>query len=380
MPQHDSCSARGHMLKPGLVVACLLSILLLSSAASQATYVVFTIDVCWTCGTDFQGTCGGVEYGVPLIAKKLEQQGFKGTFFVSPYCPRRLEKEMFSNLRFLVSRGHDLQLHTHTETIDLSRPRLNMYSREEKRKILSVGIENIMKAGAPPPTAHRAGGFSMDDETLQLLPKLGIRIDSSAFPLWSECKLILPQSDINRFVRIGDVFELPVTLIKMVPLVGYMGMSPLSLDSATWEQQQSALNQAADHGLPVVTIFFHYHTLFTCTWSGVPYEPLQATGPNESNVAAFENILKMLASDDRFKVVTMRELWELCRKNPNALDGPSFIPYTGLYLTYMKSWRHFSGHHSIKNKIVALAPILLILVAGIACMYWFKSRRRSRGR
>ncbi|MBI4962769.1 MAG: hypothetical protein HY913_05775 [Desulfomonile tiedjei] len=380
MSRHDSRAIYSRKLKLALVVACILSVSLLAGETSQATYVVFTIDVCWTCGTDFQGACGGVEYGVPLIAKKLEQYGFKGTFFVSPYCPAGSEGKMFSNLALLVSQGHDLQLHPHTETFDLSRPSLNMYTKEEKRRILSIGMDNIVRAGAPRPIAHRAGGFALDNETLELLPELGIHVDSSIFPLWSACKVRLPDSHINRFVKVGDVYELPVTLIKMVPLVGYAGMTPLSLDSTTWEQQREALNQAADHCLPLVTIFFHYHTLFTCTWSGVPYEPLEATGPNKSNVEAFENMLKMLTSDERFKVVTVKELWNIFVNNPQALEGPAFIPYTGLYLTYMKSWRHFSGHHSIKNKIVALAPILIILVLAVISVYLYRSGRSSRAR
>jgi len=315
-----------------------------------------------------------------LIASKLEKYGIKGTFFVSPYYPPHLEQETLSNLKSLVSRGHDLQLHTHTEIFDLSRPLLNRYGKEEKRRILSTGIDNLVKAGAPRPIAHRAGGFSVDGETLQLLPELGIHIDSSVFPLWSECKVCLPESDINRFVKVGDVYELPVTLIKMVPWVGYAGMTALSLDSTIWEQQQSALNQAAHKGLPVATIFFHYHTLFKCTWSGVPYQPFEVTGPNEANITALENVLKMLSSDTRFKVVTVRDLWDIFLKNPTSLDGPSFIPYTGLYLAYIKSWRHFFGHHSVKNKIFALGPILVILIVAGGCVYRFRFRRTSRGR
>ncbi len=63
------------------VLFLLLCILFLPEHSS-GTYAVITVDVCWTCGDDFQATWNGKDYGVPLIVEKLEAHGFKGTFFV----------------------------------------------------------------------------------------------------------------------------------------------------------------------------------------------------------------------------------------------------------------------------------------------------------
>lgn len=317
---------------------------------------------------------------MPLIARKLEEYGLKGTFFVSPYHPagKAFEQQMLKNLHLLLSLGQDLQLHTHAETFDLSRPYLNQYTREEKKRILATGIDNLVRAGAPPPIAHRAGGFSIDEETLELLPGFGIHIDASLFPLWASCKVPVPDVDLNRFFKRGPIFELPVTLIRMVPFLGYRGMTPLGLDTTTWGQQEAALRQAADRGLPVVTVLLHYHSLFTCKWSGVPFEPLRVLARNDDNYEAFDRMLRLVSGDKRFRAVTVARLWEIARRNPKALEGEAFVPYTGLWLTYKKAWKHFSGQHSTANKMVALAPIVPLMLGGAFIWFLIGNRRSSQ--
>ncbi len=327
---------------------------------SRGTYLVFTIDACWTCGDDFQGTWQGKHYGVPLIAEKLEKYGIKGTFFVGSLCPPNLTDKMFSNLGFLVSRGHDLELHPHPDALDPNRLLFTGYSTEERRRILETAIENIKRAGAQPPIAHRAGAYAIDPETLSLLPQFGILMDSSIFPVDSRSKVPLPENMANRFVKIEGLYELPITLIRRVPFIGYAGMTALDLDRTIWEEQKEALKQIADRGMPVATFFLHFNSLYHYISSAVPYEPLTATGPREENIAKLDNVLKLVTADRRFKVVTARELWQIFHERPQELQGPSFVPYTGLWLTYVKAWKDFSGH-GITNKIVAMAPIALIV-------------------
>ena len=202
--------------------------------------------------------------------------------------------------------------------------------------------------------------YAIDQETLSLLPQFGILMDSSIFPVDSRSKVPLPENLANRFVKIGGLYQLPITLIRRVPFIGYAGMTAMDLDRTIWEEQKEALKQIADHGLPVATFFLHFNSLYHYISSTVPYEPLTATGPREENIAKLDNVLKMVTADSRFKVVTARELWQIFQERPQELQGPSFVPYTGLWLTYLKAWKDFSGH-GITNKIVAIAPIAFVV-------------------
>ena len=355
---------------------CLILSVLFLPENGFGTYAVITVDVCWTCGDDFQATWNGKDYGVPLIVDKLEAHGFKGTFFVSPYCPSQLKDKMFSNLKFLISRGHDLELHTHTETIDPLRPLLSQYTKTEKREILATGIKTLREAGAPSPVAHRAGNLSIDEETLQLLPEFGIYIDSSIYHRWACCKLCIPKNDTNRFVKIDGPYQLPIFLIRTLPYVGEVGTTALQLGSTTWWQQRVALEQVAEHKLPFVTIFLHFWDFFKSSGCDGPCQPLKVAGPNYDNIDALDNILDMLETDTRFKVVTVRELWDVHTRDPNSLNGPSFVPYTGLLPTYAKCWKLFFSE-SILGKIVVFAPLVPV-GAVLVAFGLIKARRRIR--
>ena len=122
-----------------------------------------------------------------------------------------------------------------------------------------------------PPIAHRAGAYAIDRETLNLLPEFGICMDSSIFPVDSRSQVPLPEDLSNRFVQIGGIYQLPMTLIKRFPFIGYAGMTAFDLDRTIWEEQRKALELIADHGLPLVTFSLHFHSLCHCEDSPVPY-------------------------------------------------------------------------------------------------------------
>jgi hypothetical protein len=343
-----------------------LSALVCMPGLARGTYLVFTTEVCWPCGEHFQATWQGKDYGTPYVVEKLEQFGLKGTFFVSPLCPPNLTDTMVSNLAYLASRGHDLELDPFLQAIDPTRLQFTMYSIEERRKILEVALDNIKRAGAPPPVAHRANEYAIDQETLRLLPEFGIRMDSSILPMDPASKVPLPEVLANRFVKIGGAYQLPITLIKMVPLLGYAGMTSLDIEKTIWEEQEEALNQIAEHGLPVATYFIHFASFYY-------HGPDKVTGLNEENISKLDKVLKHVTADKRFKVVTARELWKLFEERPQALQGPSFVPYTGLWLTYLKAWNHFSGH-GIANKIVVVAPLGLAFLMLLGVLFLLRRK------
>jgi|GEM_PF-1499285 len=353
------------------VILCLVAGGLRFPEVGAATYAIITIDVCWTCGDDFQGTWNGKDYGIPLIVEKLRAHGFNGTFFVAPYCPADLKNKMLSNLKFLLAHGQDVQLHTHPDVFDPSRKNLSMYSKNEKREILATGIRVLQEAGAPRPIAHRAGQLCIDQEMFELLAEFGIPIDSSIYTHFVDCGAPLPENVINRFAKIGDVYELPIFLIRTVPYIGHAGTTALQFDSTTWWQQKLALEQVADRKLPLVTIFLHFFSLYDRVTPDKRFDPFKVLGPNDCNIRALDNILRMLKTDERFKVVTIRELWDIHNQDPSQLDGPSFIPYPGLLPTYARSWKYlFNG--SVTNIIVLVSPLIPLSVAVILALMWRK--------
>jgi len=359
-----------------LVLSALIMLLVLetSSPAYAVTYVVFTTDVCWVCGTDFRGSYQGVDYGAPFIVDRLNRHGMKGTFFVSPFCPDNLKDTMRSNMEFLVASGHDIQFHPHPDVIDVNRELLTDYSYSEKEALYKQGISELTGLGVPHPIAFRAGNYALDRETLEMLPSLGIKIDSSIFPNEPASAVPLPRDDANRFVKINGVFELPITLIRFLPLPGYWATTALDLDRTIWSEQQTTLDQLASHEVPVATIFLHFHTFYTFARPTKAFDPLTVTEVNWENIAELDAVLTMLAHDPRFRVVTVRDLWDIFIRDPQALQGPAFIPYTGVLMTYERAWAHFFGH-GIKNKILILFPIMAVAMLMLLVGLRFRASR-----
>lgn len=358
----------------GLAICTVVGVFGLVQPCS-ATYLVFTTDVCRTWGPDVNGGWQGKEYGLPLVIEKLDQFGIKGTFFVNPFVPKGHEEEATATIRYILSKGHDVQLHPHVEPISTVRDRLTDYSKEEKRGILERGIKLLEQAGAPHPLAHRAGAFAIDVEMLNLLPELGIFMDSSIFPLDPRCKVNFPADMVNRFVKIDGPYQLPITFVRRVPFIGFRGMTALDINRMIWPELRSTLDQMAEHQMPVATFFMHYFSLYRLSSTYQDLAPITVLGPDEDKIETLENVLRMVSADNRFRVVTVTELWKMYTASPKEFEGPSFVPYTGIWLTYRKAWHNFWGH-SLTNKIVALGPVVLVLATLLAVMLVVRNKRR----
>lgn len=352
----------------------IVMMVLLAAQPCQGTYLLITIDVCRTWGPDVMGRWQGKDYGLPLVMEMLDRFGLKATFFVSPYVPKGFEDQAIATTRYILSRGYDVQLHPHVEALSTVRDRLTDYSKEEKLDIIRRGVKVLEQAGAPHPVAHRAGAYAIDREMLEVLPDAGIFIDSSIFPPDPRCKVILPEDMVNRFVKVENTYELPITLVRRLPFLGQRFMTALDINRMVWVELRSALDQIAEHQVPVVTFFMHYFSLYERSVGYGDLAPITVLGPDRDRIETLEKVFEKISTDKRFRVITVSELWNMYRENPRQFEGPSFIPYMGFWLTYRKGLNDFWGHN-LPNKIVVLSPIILVLILVVAAVFLVKRRR-----
>ncbi len=123
----------------------------------------------------------------------LETFGLKAVFFVDP-MPALLwgVGAIADVVGPIVARGHDVQLHCHTEWLEhdtggtLAGGRMGRniadFPLDDQCRILAWARETLIAAGAPPPVAFRAGNYGANDDTLMALARLGIAYDSSHCP------------------------------------------------------------------------------------------------------------------------------------------------------------------------------------------------------
>src|SRR3546814_7526188 len=118
----------------------------------------------------------------------LDDHGLTGVFFVDPmpalvYGPKIIAEIV----RPIVARVHEVQLHIHTEWLDFARfnpvgklagRSIGDFPLPAQKKLIGLARDILVSAGAPEPTAFRAGNFGANDDTLRALAALGFRFRS----------------------------------------------------------------------------------------------------------------------------------------------------------------------------------------------------------
>ena len=135
------------------------------------------------------GRCRDGDFGIYFQMDMLERYGLKGVYFVDPmpalvYGPKIIDEIV----QPIVRRGHEVQLHIHTEWLKFARfnpvgrltgRNIGDFPLAAQKKLIALARDILVGAGAPRPTAFRAGNFGANDDTLRSLAALGFAFDSS---------------------------------------------------------------------------------------------------------------------------------------------------------------------------------------------------------
>lgn len=211
------------------------------------------------------GRVGGDEAGIFHQMDVLERHGCKGVFFVDPLPALVWGTQAIADIVGpIVERGHDVQLHCHTEWLAIAgaanplgeRIGRNMadFTLVEQATILELARDTLIAAGAPPPIAFRAGNYGANDDTLRALAMVGIAYDSSHPPgiAGSACCIGLGPGD-RRPLRRNGVIEVPIGCIDAAGgRLRHAQVTALSL-----REMRGAILHARDQGLASFTFVSH---------------------------------------------------------------------------------------------------------------------------
>ncbi len=200
----------------------------------------------------------------------FERCGLKAVFFVDP-MPALIwgTGAIAAIVEPILSRGHDVQLHLHTEWLALAGsaspigPRTGQnikdFTLDEQTILLGYAREALMAAGAPQPVAFRAGNYGANDDTLRALATLGFTHDSNHAPgiARSACAIGLGRDQLRPLRRHG-VIEVPVGCIT-----GARGLRHAQLTALSARELREATAHARDHGIDSFTIVSHSFELLS---------------------------------------------------------------------------------------------------------------------
>ena len=119
-------------------------------------------------------------------------------------------------LEAILGRGHEVQLHIHTQHLlwhpDPTRQAryraLEDYDRDGMRHVMELSVDLFERRVGKRPLAYRAGGFQVDDNSLQIVADQDIPFDSSNLPYYRARTADWTRSRTQPFA-IGDVLEFP---------------------------------------------------------------------------------------------------------------------------------------------------------------------------
>lgn len=209
-----------------------------------------------------QTTDGAV--GIFYQMDVLDDHGLKGVFFVDP-LPALVwgVGAIAAIVEPILRRGHEVQLHLHPEWLEIAgdanplRSRtgcnLHAFTEDEQADLIAIAREYLIQAGAPPPTAFRAGNYAADDATLRALARCGIAYDSSHVPgiRGGDCRIGLGPQDQRVVAREGTL-EVPVGTIR-----NFGGLRHAQITALSTRELSSALDHCVRTHTPMLNIVSH---------------------------------------------------------------------------------------------------------------------------
>ncbi|MGN6500130.1 MAG: polysaccharide deacetylase family protein [Tsuneonella sp.] len=204
---------------------------------------------------------GGIFYQMDV----LERHGCRGVFFVDPLPALVWGPQAIADVVGpIVARGHDVQLHCHTEWLEIAGPANPLGSRSgdnmadftlaEQISILEIARDALVAAGAPPRVAFRAGNYGANDDTLRALARVGITYDTSFAPgiARSACRIALDRAHRRPLRRLG-VIEVPIGCIE----AGDGSLRHAQVTALSVAEMRSAILHARDTGVASFTLVSH---------------------------------------------------------------------------------------------------------------------------
>lgn len=209
--------------------------------------------------------------GIFYQMEVLERYGLRGVFFVDPMPALVWGVQAVADIVGpIVTRGHDVQLHLHTEWLKFAGSGnpvagrtgrdIKDFTFDEQCKLLDYARATLVAAGAPSPVAFRAGNYGANDDTLRALASIGIRFDTSHCPgiATSACAISLDSDDRDP-VRHCGVVEVPIGCIAGPG----GGLRHFQLTALTAVEIVAALRYASEQEQPSMTLVSHSFELLS---------------------------------------------------------------------------------------------------------------------
>ena len=202
----------------------------------------------------------GKEYGIRFLMDLYEKYKIKALFFVDiPEIADHGEEKIVRVMLDIAERGHDIGVHVHPDHMaDVNRRYLWEYTKEEQYEIIAKCTDFYEKVLKRAPKSFRAGRYGANNDTLEILERLGYLYDMSEFYASRYCK-INPPVTWNRVIKCGNsqLKEVPVTTVKSFSTFFYERNDQIDSGRIPSEFRRFMRHILNTGSVDVVSMFFH---------------------------------------------------------------------------------------------------------------------------
>lgn len=280
------------------------------------------------------GKTGGKEYGIGRMMDIADKHNIKMSFFVDFAECELYGNEILEVGRYVISRGHDLQVHCHYNLLEkiVGKPSWtdmcdNYYSwyRDDgdSKVMIDYVTDKYLQCAGKMPIAYRGGEYRFGVSVLKALKEKGYRADLSYNCLRPE---ILP---VNRqFLYENGLAELPIGILK--------NQKPLNFNYRTLEPKtQNDFEKVITEYQNIFENYYYYYgnnaiaTMLMHSWSFLHnVKRFDTTGymdePNDTLVLFFDHFLEVMKNKIDFISVS-EALDQIKTENLKLVDFQSIF-------------------------------------------------------
>ena len=342
-----------------------------AQAAAEPINVMFTIDVeSRSDGNPERDIWGKIpgeneDHGIAKMMDIFDKHSVKATFFVNVYEAATFGEDVLAEVcRTVNDRGHDLQLHTHPKPM-FGVWGMSQADLDTQIKILERGKELIKRWTKSEIVAHRAGLFAADVNTIEACNRTGIPMEFSYNIASSGCELRRTGITNNAPFELKGVQCVPVSSYIQASVGDWRSLRFLDIEASSAQEILKVVADLREHGVRTAVIMLHS---FSFSRFGKP---------NIRVEEVLEDLLEDFTADQQVQTISVRELYELWLVNHDVLFGEDYLPTTGWWLTYCRSWQRLD--EGWKNTVVAfIPPIFIVSLTGGALLWWHRHRKTAK--
>ena len=243
--------------------------------------------------------------GIDLIMDITDNYGIKALFFVDMAEAWDYGKE---NIKIIINhiraRGHVVGVHIHPDHMaDKSRLFLWEYSKEEQLTIIKKCTELYKEITNESPKYFRAGKYSANFDTLDIINDLGYKYDFSQFMGQKWCGL-KPALTADKPCRYKNLIEFPVSVFKSAETPIFKRYDKLDIEMVS-SQYNYVIHKFSKINNNVIILFAHSFSFIK--WRRNPDRPLLW----KKNIRKFKSAILKVRKNKNINIISPDELEKL---------------------------------------------------------------------